>query len=395
MVRVKKKRLLIYFTGVIVIVFFIVCALSSDRQTGFNTNSSYKMVYENKHFKAKSVKVILKWTSMFQHGTVAGDRKCLSECEAKCIVTDDKSQIENADAVEFHLSDIWTKFWRINTKSVIEFPKYRRADQVWILGNMEPPPHLWGNIRILNGLFNWTKWYRSDADILWPYGEVYRYNRTEHLEALNKYKNRNFYREKSKEVLLRISNCFDPGRRYKIVKNIEQFVKVDKYGACYHKICGDSQHPDDQSCSNLMKQYKFYLAFENDNCKDYVTEKYWMTLERDQIPIVNWKSINPSSVIPKSFINIFDFDSIEQFAEYLKQVSKNETLYNSYFEYKKIYTNRRTTCHACDTCHALHEKNRLAQVYTDIDAWVQDDFCQKVGVSDKIRTLYLLLTSNK
>ncbi|XP_053376137.1 alpha-(1,3)-fucosyltransferase fut-3-like [Mercenaria mercenaria] len=376
----KKKKLILFVTGTLVMVLIVVCSISSDTYTDFKSDGNYKVTYTNSYFKEKPAKTILLWTTMFNHRTLDSDRKCLSTCPVKCDITDDKSQIRKADAVEFHLSNLWTKFWRVGTKSIIELPSYRTPDQVWILANMEPPPHLWGNIRIFNGLFNWTRWYRNDADISWPYGEVYRYNKTERIKAENKYENRNFYEEKSREIMLRISNCFDPGQRYRIIQELNKFVEIDKYGKCYDKVCGVSTDPADKSCDILMKQYKFYLALENDICKDYITEKYWLTLERDQIPIVNWKDASPDTAIPKSFINIFDFDSIAQLAQYVKQVSANETLYNSYFEYKKFYTNRQRSCHACSVCHSLHDKSRPAQVYTDIDGWVQNDSCEKVGL---------------
>ena len=39
-------------------------------------------------------------------------------------------------------------------------------------------------------------------------------------------------------------------------------------------------------CRDLLKSYKFYLAFENSWCNDYVTEKLWRTLKTDTVPIV-------------------------------------------------------------------------------------------------------------
>ncbi|XP_060588494.1 alpha-(1,3)-fucosyltransferase fut-6-like isoform X2 [Ruditapes philippinarum] len=351
-----------------------------DKNIHTRTIGSYKVIGENPYFKEKPVKIILYWTTLFRKQTpIDKHRKCLSTCEAKCIVTDDKTQIENADAVEFHLSDIWTQIWRIGTKSIVEFPNYRRPDQVWILANKEPPPHLWGDIQIFNGLFNWTRWYRTDSDVWLPYGVVHPYNETEQAEVAYKLKNRNFYKEKTKGIALTISNCFDAGRRYQIIKELNKFIDIDKYGKCYNRVCGDTAHQDDQSCGRLLRNYKFYIAFENNFCKDYITEKYWMALEREQIPIVNWKYFSPSVVVPNSYINIFDFDTIQQLAQYLKLVSSNETLYNSYLEHKQFYTDRRDMCDACSVCHALHDKDRPAQVYTDIEGWVREDSCEKVN----------------
>lgn len=345
-----------------------------------------KVTYPNIYFKHKPVKKILIYTDFFDSKPKVGQRNtCLEKCSVKCTVTDDKAQIADADAVQFHLSNIWTKFWRIGTKSVIEFPKIRTSDQVWIVSNMEPPPHLFGNIRILNGLFNWTLWYRYDADIMMYYGTPHRLTDAEQKRVETKLKGRNFYKEKTGEVSLRISNCFDPGQRYRLIGKLDKYLTIDKYGTCYHKPCGDPTNPYDKSCDEKMNSYKFYLAFENDNCKDYVTEKYWATLERDVIPIVNWKGVDPKIVIPNSYINIYDFETIEKAAQYIKKVSSNQTLYNSFFEYKKYYKNQAGKCELCRVCEALHDKEMSAQVYTDLDAWVRDDTCEKVEVCTKMK----------
>ena len=36
------------------------------------------------------------------------------------------------------------------------------------------------------------------------------------------------------------------------------------------------QKTDSQKCFQLLERdYKFYLSFENSNCDEYITEKFW------------------------------------------------------------------------------------------------------------------------
>lgn len=60
----------------------------------------------------------------------------------------------------------------------------------------------------------------------------------------------------------------------------------------------------------MMEQdYKFYLAFENSICHDYITEKFYNALQYRTVPIV-YGGANYQALAPKgSFINVKDFSS--------------------------------------------------------------------------------------
>lgn len=83
----------------------------------------------------------------------------------------------------------------------------------------------------------------------------------------------------------------------------------------------------------LDNTYKFYLAFENSFCQDYVTEKLFDILQRRIIPIVmgsaNYSAIAP----PHSYIDAVKY-SPRELAAYLKLLASNEQLYNEYFWWK-------------------------------------------------------------
>ena len=54
-------------------------------------------------------------------------------------------------------------------------------------------------------------------------------------------------------------------------------------------------------------EYKFYLAFENALCPDYVTEKFFRTLKLPVVPIVMGGDNYENLVPPGSFIDVNNF----------------------------------------------------------------------------------------
>lgn len=57
-------------------------------------------------------------------------------------------------------------------------------------------------------------------------------------------------------------------------RELSKYIQVDIYGTCGSLRCPRSQS---QACFDMLDEdYKFYLAFENSNCKDYITEKFFV-----------------------------------------------------------------------------------------------------------------------
>jgi hypothetical protein len=93
---------------------------------------------------------------------------------------------------------------------------------------------------------------------------------------------------------------------------------------------------------NLLKSYKFYLAFENSLCNDYISEKYWKLFKPSTIfnsnivPIVRGaKSSQYENRAPKSsFIDASKFKTPKALANYLLYLDQNDTAYFEYFNWK-------------------------------------------------------------
>ena len=127
---------------------------------------------------------------------------------------------------------------------------------------------------------------------------------------------------------------------------------------------------------DLFKTTKFFLSFENQNCTDYITEKFWRSLAYDMIPIVLTPNKEYYSKIapPDSFIHASDFDyDTVRLAEYLHKVSNDIDLFSKYFEWKReheaLYKDRiLEQFRICELCYRLNTQNTMTY-YPSISNW--------------------------
>ncbi|OWF36759.1 Glycoprotein 3-alpha-L-fucosyltransferase A [Mizuhopecten yessoensis] len=281
-----------------------------------------------------------------------------ADSEYDCVVTTDRSKIDTVDAVVFHYVDL-----------TMDLPKYRNSKQVWILYNVEPPPIL--SLNFLHGssfdaMFNWTMSYRKDATVLATYGEAVPLSKKERAT----FQSKNYSKNRTKMAASVIGNCYDDGKRYRIIHELSNYIHIDQYGKCGILSC-----PVSNSKVCKSSDYRFRLAFENSNCRDYVSEKFWNALAEEVIPVVNWHYSNqrPPFVPPKSYINIYDFDSVAALGKYLNFVANNDEEFNSYFEWKKYYRVQ-TGSTSTTMCKELHQP-KLDQRIKSLSGWLQNDTC--------------------
>lgn len=282
-----------------------------------------------------------------------------------CVLETWNEKLREADAVFFHLHQ---------TKGPHTLPKYHRPDQPWIFFTDESPLHTFMatkryNMSAYNGLFNLSMTYRSDSDIPVPYG------RTERLPKTAQEDLRNFAASKEKMATILGSNCGGKNGRWQYIRELAKHINVDIYGACGKKVCpGHFMHDCD-----VTRKYKFYLAFENSNCREYMTEKlWWNAYEKEILPVVmgapkeDYVKLCP----PHSFVHVEDFRDPSELADYLKFLDRNDTAYNSYFTWKKNYrvVNEHgyfgsPSLHLCRICQLLNRKNKEVKVYNDLESF--------------------------
>lgn len=185
---------------------------------------------------------------------------------SNCELTDYKSDAEKADAVVFrnHFSG---GFMRHSEK------------QIWIFYTLESPENT-PSLILFKDTINWTATYRFDSDLVTPY-EKFRSYSEEELAAKRSVSKSigtsesigGHVAQKTKQVAWFVSNCLTSNRRHEYVQQLARHVRVDIYGACGPFRC--SRY--DPKCGKLLDdEYRFYLAFENSNCRDYITEKFFV-----------------------------------------------------------------------------------------------------------------------
>lgn len=278
-------------------------------------------------------------------------------CEVRnCRISYNKNDLNTSDAVIFHGQDI----------DYIDLPKLgktvnNRAKQRWIFFMHECPVFFTKNLKTLKNVFNWTMTYKLDSDIFVPY--LYYFPR-----AGKNYTNassHDYTRGKDRLVAWMVSHCGK--QRDKLVKKLMEYIPVHIYGACAPKF---SQKRTcikrDKDCQKTLRRYKFYLAFENANCVDYITEKYWSnSLRNNIVPVVlgGGNYSNRNLAVPGSFINVMDFQTVKELADYLVTLDRNDTAYNEYFTWKDRYYIDFPPSWTCQMCSMLNNASLPIKSY--------------------------------
>ncbi|XP_055357850.1 glycoprotein 3-alpha-L-fucosyltransferase A-like isoform X2 [Paramacrobiotus metropolitanus] len=239
-----------------------------------------------------------------------------------CTFTSNERKAHIADAILFvdGIPDWYTEIYD------------RPQNQVWILSLLESPYHT-RSFSHAQQLINWTATYRLDSDLVTPYGKFALYN----TSVRQKTQEHNYALTKSGpgKVAWFVSNCETGNKRMDYARELGKYIHVDIYGRC--GTLDDRQCQKSGTCDLLLaKSYKFYLAFENNNCRWYITEKLWTALKSNVIPVVMGAPISDyEAVAPyRSFIHVDNFTSPQELANYLHYLDNNENAYNEYFKWK-------------------------------------------------------------
>lgn len=299
-----------------------------------------------------------------------------------CVLTNNRDYlpaIDMFDAIVFHVAEHFPFLQPI--------PHRRSPEQQYVFALMEPPgetKHVLGNEE---KFYNLTMTYRLDSDILWPYMHFEdietgylvapssnpNWRPVEMMESTTDEQLINLIAGKKKFAAWFVSHCETLSNRETLTKSLQKYVNVDVYGACGTLKCPHNSSICDEMLDN---DYKFYFAFENSLCLDYVTEKFYNALKRQIVPVVFGGADYSKIAPPRSYINAEKFKTAKDLADYLIYLDTHPKEYARYFWWRKFYrlTSRSPFCDLCSKLNAPAAIEKV-QFYNDIEKWWLDGTC--------------------
>lgn len=280
----------------------------------------------------------------------------------ECVLTYDDLAYPHADAVIVHHREI----------SIGEAdlpPDPRPSTQKWIWMNHESPAHtprLW----YMEGHFNLTLSYRTDSDIFVPYGYlVPRVSRIPGAQPLLTPTGKALLRPRLLAWV--ISNWSPSHARVSFYYKLRRYLRVDVFGDAGMPLPRDF---DGHTVIELVERYQFYLALENSQYTDYITEKLWNALVAGAIPVV----LGPSRqsyerFLPaEAFIHVDDFPTVRSLARYLVQLRRNPSRLRKHLAWRDKYSVHQPVFwdeHYCTACRAVRKNLRRTTEVTDLTGW--------------------------
>lgn len=206
-----------------------------------------------------------------------------------CELTSDRSLLSQADLVLVHMFD---RLDRLPTGD----GAMRPAKQRWVFVAYESPTNS-PDFSKFNGVFNLTSTYRLDSDFSCNRDAFeWKPNSGDFVEApLVEWTSR-------KTSVAVISNCGSPTKRLDYIREMQKYISVDLFGGCGQPCPSKFTHSGLSSdCKTVLgHEYKFYLAFENSFCRDYVTEKFFLEFKFKIIAVT--MGAGPYDIYVSSFI---------------------------------------------------------------------------------------------
>lgn len=296
-------------------------------------------------------------------------------CPHKCVVTTNASLQAKASMV----------YYNICRPGARGPPSTKPSHQTWVAGaDYEGPGLSRGGAdraKALKGRVDYTITYRSDSDLVAPLVSTV---------PLPTPSERRMTSVAGEDTLMLwfVRNC-GARKRLDIYHQMEKLLSKDErertivYGRCTDPARVDDCKTrmgmikfNDTICDiDKIKRAKFYLAFENQECRDYLTEKLMKGYLGNAIPIVlgGLSRADVEKVVPaSSFIHVEDFPSVEALVEHIRRLDQNDDEYLEYFAWQRRATvvhGYRVQQNYCKLCSILHNDSGLKPRGSEFDVY--------------------------
>jgi hypothetical protein len=353
----------------------------------FDTNKSIyiplsKVNYQSPH-------LVLLWTDLFDniywHQKSFFNTSTIVSCSAihQCQFTRDKRKLSQSSLVAFHLYDI-------NRHQLPERKKSKNDNQNWIFITGESPINFYYqnpsfSSYMLDNYFDRSISYKYDSPFaIFSPTIKSRISSKENFNSSYLYKeitqreqqlNIDSLKYKKKAIVWIVSNCNTFSQREKYVEELKKFISIDIYGKC-GTPCSQANN---RQCNIDLRDYYFYLSFENSRCNSYITEKFWNIITNNThrlVPIVMGARENDyARTAPKqSYIHVDMYKTPEDLAKHLNHLINKTEEYLKYLQWREdtqieVITRGRWMNFLCPLCEMAYESPQLSQTRLNFSSW--------------------------
>lgn len=241
----------------------------------------------------------------------------LSKLPENYTITTDRKYFNISKVVVFHLPDLLEN---------MEDDLIKQENQLWVAWNMECEENYpWMKNDAIYSMFDLKMNYHQDADVVCPYyTNIKEYSK--HIEITEK---------ESKVCLITYSPLNKSGLIEEYIKELIKYIDIYSNGKLYNNMVMLNNNIRETKLQ-VYSKYKFVIAFESFICLDYVTEKFYDPLIAGSVPIY-MGAPNIEDLIPgdNCYINVRDYKSPKELADYLKRCFQDNDEYMKYHEWRK------------------------------------------------------------
>ncbi len=122
--------------------------------------------------------------------------------------------------------------------------------------------------------------------------------------------------------------------RNRFFELLSRYKRVDSAGRWLNNVGAPVKEK-----RSFIRDYKFTIAFENNSFPGYTTEKIFEPFQEFSVPIYWGNPLVHLDFNPRSFINYYDYGSLQRLVERVIEVDQSDELYCQYLSQPRFHNN--------------------------------------------------------